>query len=88
MMNSIHTESTFESAIIEHLTSNGCLEGNQSDFSRDLALDKKAILSFVQESQPGEWEKLKSYYKEKKLWGMQAQLSAAVVVRLKQRLQQ
>lgn len=61
---SIHTESTFESAIIEHLTSNGWLEGNQSDFSQDLALDKKAVLSFVQESQPREWEKLKSYYKE------------------------
>ena len=56
MMNSIHTESTFESAIIEHLTSNGWLEGNDSDFSRDLALDKKAVLSFVQKSQPGESE--------------------------------
>ena len=46
MMNSIHTESTFESAIIEHLTSNGWLQGNTSDFSRDLAfLHSQALKS-------------------------------------------
>lgn len=64
IMTSIHTESTFESAIIKHLTSNGWFEGNASDFSSEIALDKKAVLDFIQTSQPKEWELLKSYYKE------------------------
>lgn len=63
-MTSIHTESIFESAIIEHLTTNGWHLGNDSDFSRDLAFDKKAVLSFIQTSQPKKWDKLKSYYKD------------------------
>ncbi|OGU35956.1 MAG: restriction endonuclease subunit R [Ignavibacteria bacterium RIFOXYB2_FULL_35_12] len=64
MSNSIHLESTFESAIIEGLTSIGWFEGNADDFCNDLSFDKKAILSFIQTSQPKEWELLKSYYKE------------------------
>ena len=63
-MPAIHTESTFESAIIEHLTANGWLSGQSADFSTELAFDKKAVLSFIQESQPREWERLKQYYKE------------------------
>ena len=63
-MTSIHTESTFEFAIIAHLTANGWHPGNASDFSRDLAFDKKAVLSFTQTSQPKEWAKLRSYYKD------------------------
>lgn len=51
MSNGIHTESTFESAIIAHLTANGWHAGNASDFSRDLAFDEKAVLSFIQASQ-------------------------------------
>src|SRR3990172_1590568 len=60
----IHTEHTFESAIIEHLTDNGWQEGNSDNFSPDLAMDKRTVLSFIQESQPKEWQKLKSYYRE------------------------
>lgn len=63
-MNSIHTESTFESAIIEHLTSNGWHSGNESDYDKELALDKKAVIEFIQSTQPNEWNKLKSYYNE------------------------
>jgi type I restriction enzyme R subunit len=63
-MDGIHTEQTFESAIIEHLTNNGWFEGNASNFSSEIALDKKAVLDFIQTSQPKEWELLKSYYKE------------------------
>lgn len=63
-MINIHTEQTFESAIIEHLTLNGWFEGNAKDFSSDIALDKKAVLDFIQTSQPKEWELLKSYYKD------------------------
>lgn len=63
-MSGIHTEQTFESAIIEHLTSIGWFEGNAKDFSSELALDKKAVLEFIQSSQSKEWETLKSYYKD------------------------
>lgn len=63
-MDGIHTEQTFESAIIEHLTSNGWFEGNASNFSSEMALDKKAVLDFIQTSQPIEWDLLKSYYKD------------------------
>ncbi len=61
---SIHSEHTFESAIIENMVRSDWIEGNAVDFSSDLALDKKAILSFIQTSQPKEWELLKTYYKE------------------------
>ncbi len=63
MGNEIYTESTFESAIVGHLLSHGWFEGNASDFSRELALDKKAILGFVMQSQPKEWRLLELYYK-------------------------
>ena len=61
---SIHTESTFESAIIEHLSSHGWTAGADLDYDRDLAFHKSALLNFIQTSQPREWEKVKSYYKE------------------------
>ena len=64
MANSIRTEQTFESAIIEHLAGNGWHEGNANNFNSEIALDKNAILDFIQTSQPEEWELLKSYYKE------------------------
>jgi len=63
-MSSIHTEQTFESAIIEHLTSNGWVEGNARDFDSEIALDKNAVISFIKQSQSDEWNKLKSFYKE------------------------
>ncbi|MDZ4383307.1 MAG: hypothetical protein U0937_01550 [Thermodesulfovibrionia bacterium] len=63
-MESIHTESTFESAVIDHLTASGWHIGNASEFSRDLAFDKKAVLSFIQTSQSKEWSKLQTYYKD------------------------
>ena len=62
--NPIHTEATFESAIIEHLCNNGWQQGNETDFSAELALDRKAVLHFIQSSQSKEWEKLSEYYKE------------------------
>ncbi len=60
----IHTEATFEAAIVEHLCKHGWQQGNATDFSKDLAFDKKAILSFIQNSQAKEWDKLISYYKD------------------------
>lgn len=62
MNNSIHRETTFEKAIVEHLTENGWILGESGNFSRDLAFDKIAVLNFVRSSQPNEWEKMVSYY--------------------------
>ena len=62
--NFIHTEATFESAIIESLVEIGWHEGNTLHFNKDLSFDKKAVLAFVQTSQAKEWERLQSYYKE------------------------
>ena len=62
--NFIHTEATFESAIIEHLCNNGWQQGNANDFNAAFAFDVKAILKFIQTSQNKEWEKLKQHYKE------------------------
>ena len=64
MYSQITSESTFESAIIEYLTTHGWYEGSDSDFSSELALNKNAVLDFIQSSQPKEWELLKTYYKE------------------------
>jgi type I restriction enzyme R subunit len=61
---SIHTENTFEFAIIEHLTGNGWGQGNAGDYEKDLGFDKPAVLAFIQKSQPKEWERLKTYYPE------------------------
>ncbi len=61
-MSNIISESTFESAIIEHLINHGWHQGNAEDFDRENALDIKAILEFIQTSQPKEWELLKSFY--------------------------
>ncbi len=64
MNNNTHLESTFESAIIDSLCNNGWEHSEAYDFSKDLALDKKAVLSFIQLSQPKDWAKLTAYYKE------------------------
>ena len=42
--NFIHTEATFESAIIEHLCNNGWQQGNANDFNAAFTFDVKAIL--------------------------------------------
>lgn len=61
--NKIHTEQTFETAIIEHLCSNGWVEGVANDFDRELSFDAKSVLLFIQSTQPNEWEKLVQFYK-------------------------
>jgi type I restriction enzyme, R subunit len=60
---SIHTENTFETAIVENLTANGWHHGNASNFSRDLCFDKADLFEFVKASQPVEWAKMEAYYK-------------------------
>ncbi len=59
----IHTENTFEDAITEHLTATGWHSGNKADFNSDLGFDRKAVLDFVQTSQPNQWAKMVSFFK-------------------------
>jgi type I restriction enzyme R subunit len=59
----IHTEQTFETAIMEHLCANGWTEGISTDFDRELAFNPKTVLAFVQTTQPKEWDKLVQFYK-------------------------
>jgi len=61
--NKIHTEQTFETAIIQNLCANGWTEVIDTDFDRELAFDPKTILAFVQNTQPQEWNKLVQFYK-------------------------
>ena len=63
MSDAIHTEKTFETAAIEMLCESGWVEGNASDYSADFALDKKAVLGFIQQSQPDEWKRYEALYK-------------------------
>lgn len=60
----LHTEHTFESAIVEHLCNNGWQQGASGNYDAELALDKKAVLAFLQASQPNEWGKLAQFYKD------------------------
>ena len=58
-MPGIHTEQTFEDAIEQELLANGgYVKGYPEDFDRELAIDKKTLISFLKTSQPKEWEKL------------------------------
>lgn len=61
--NKIHTEQTFETAIIKHLCANGWTEGVNTDFDREFVLNTKSVLAFVQTTQPKEWGKLTQFYK-------------------------
>lgn len=62
--NKIHTEQTFETAIIEHLTENAWIEVSNKEYDRELAFFPNVILTFVKESQPKEWGRLQQFYKD------------------------
>ena len=60
------SEQAFETHV-EHqlLTIGGYEKGRNEDFSRALALDTKAVLAFVQRTQPKAWEKLSAIHGER-----------------------
>ena len=63
MLISIYNESTFESAIIQSLVDQGgYMETTPSDFSQELALDKKQVIAFLKETQFKQWEKLQAIH--------------------------
>lgn len=62
---SIHTEKTFEAAIEEELLQNGgYLKGFSSDFNPELGIFPAHVLSFLQDSQPIEWERIYKIHKD------------------------
>ena len=61
-----HTETAFESAIENHLlTQAGYAKGDKDLFDPERGLDPTGLLSFIQETQPKEWEYLKNLQKDK-----------------------
>jgi type I restriction enzyme R subunit len=56
-MPAIHTETTFETAIVGHLVDKGWLLRQDRDYRAATALDQALVLEFVRESQPNEWER-------------------------------
>jgi len=65
MSEQILKESTFETAIIQCLTETGeYIETSPENFNRTLALDPIGLITFLKDSQPREWEKLKSIHND------------------------
>jgi type I restriction enzyme R subunit len=61
-----HTETTFESAIEEHLLLKSEYgKGDKDAFDPERGLDPTILIPFVQETQPKEWQYLKSLQKDK-----------------------
>lgn len=62
-MTTIHTEKTFETAIVESLAAQGGYsQGEASDYSVELGMFKADIISFIQETQPDKWAKLEAVH--------------------------
>ena len=57
-----HSEKDLEDAIEAHLLGNGWVKGSAADFDTSLGLDPVTLASFVQQSQPKEWDKLVTAY--------------------------
>lgn len=51
-------EDAFEALIVEHLTANGWIAGDPSEYSRTLGLNPVELVRFVEATQPKEWAKL------------------------------
>jgi len=66
MPEAIHHEQTFETAIEQHLlTQGGYVKGDPAVFDKDRCLDTATFISFVKDSQPKEWEYLENLLKDK-----------------------
>ena len=64
-MSRITTENTFETAIVQSLVeSGGYTQGESDGYSPELGMFKVEVLQFLQETQPGQWEKLAAIHGE------------------------
>ena len=65
-MSGQHNEEAFETAIEHHLLSQGgYTKGDPSTFDQERGFDPTALLAFIQETQPREWEYLVTIQKDK-----------------------
>jgi len=60
----IHTEATFEEAIVAALLDRGWLQGTAESFDRERALVSQELFQFLQDSQPTLWATLKAQHKD------------------------
>jgi len=60
-----HSEAAFESVIELYLLNNGYTSVDRSGFDPALAIFPQSVLSFIQETQPKEWDKLEALHGEK-----------------------
>jgi len=58
-----HTEETFETAIVTHLTDNGYRQRNKGDLDIPTCFDTNLLLEFLQVTQPKEWQQITSIHK-------------------------
>jgi type I restriction enzyme R subunit len=62
-MNSITTEKTFETALIQSLVEQGgYTEGDAANYSPDLGMFKREIIQFLERSQPKKWAKISAIH--------------------------
>jgi hypothetical protein len=57
----IHTEYTFETEIVNHLSQNGYRVGKASDFDKELAMDRALVLEFLK-TQTKDWKAISKVY--------------------------
>ncbi|MDD2411323.1 MAG: type I restriction endonuclease [Bacteroidales bacterium] len=62
-MNSITTENTFETALVQTLVEQGgYTQGNAEDYSKELGMFKYEVIAFLQTSQPKRWAKISAIH--------------------------
>ncbi len=62
-MTNLHTEKTFETAIVECLVEQGGYsQGDAEDYSIELGMFKADVISFIQATQPDKWAKLEAVH--------------------------
>ena len=57
-MPGVHDEARFESAIEQHLLTNGYVHGESGDYEPSLAIDSNQLFAFIEATQTNEWDKL------------------------------
>jgi type I restriction enzyme R subunit len=54
-------ELTFQNDMLKHLLAKGWLLGKAENYNRELALYPEDLLGLVQDTQPGQWQKLREH---------------------------
>lgn len=60
-----YSEAAFETALEEALINGGYLPGDSKTFDAELAIFPPEVLTFIQETQPKQWQRIKDHYKER-----------------------